>query len=260
LAATCGNIIYYNVSPAFKTRGRTFEIDDSILHLLAELTKVPAAFKAWRSQVLEAFSDNRFFYGPPSNAGEWRPIVQALVASDKERFPDLIAKISAASSANIFVNRELESLSKAISIRRLSYTIFCGEKNRYLVQLPAIQEKVVELLRAQVSDLVHSEVRQVCLSLSYYVPPADKHSQLPLMHCACVVPVQVYLCLRVLLCRIGNQHLSSFWPIILTELLRLYEQLMSEPSASSGEYLQLVLSACKFLDLLLVLQTEEFQM
>ena len=90
---------------------------------------------------------------------KWRAIVQALVSSDKERFPDLIAKISAAASANIFVNRELESLSKAMSIRRLSYTIFCGEKNRYLVQLPAIQEKVVELLRAQVSDLVHTEVR-----------------------------------------------------------------------------------------------------
>jgi hypothetical protein len=63
-----------------------------------------------------------------------------------------------------------------------------------------------------------------------------------------------------LLCRIGNQHLSSFWPIILTELLRLFEGLMHDPSTQSTEYLQLVLSACKFLDLLLVLQTEEFQM
>lgn len=63
-----------------------------------------------------------------------------------------------------------------------------------------------------------------------------------------------------MLCRIGNQHLSAFWPIILTELLRLFEGLMHDPSAQSTEYLQLVLSACKFLDLLLVLQTEEFQM
>ena len=158
LAATCSNIVYYNISPAFKTRGRSFEVDESVLLLLSELTKVPAAFKAWRATVLEVFSDNRFFGGPPSMAEAWRPIVQALLASDKERFADLVSKASATTSANIFVNRELESLSKAISIRRLSYTIFCGEKNRYLVQLPAIQEKVVELLRAQVSDLVHSEV------------------------------------------------------------------------------------------------------
>lgn len=161
LAATCSNIMYYQVSPSFKTRGRTFDVDESVLLLLGELTKVPAAFKAWRATVLEVFSDNRFFSGPPSTAAAWRPIVQALLASDKERFADMIAKVSAATSANIFVNRELESLSKAISIRRFSYTIFCGEKNRYLVQLPAIQEKVVELLRAQVSDLVHSEVSEI---------------------------------------------------------------------------------------------------
>lgn len=35
---------------------------------------------------------------------------------------------------------------------------------------------------------------------------------------------------------------------------------MHDSSALSTEYLQLILSACKFLDLLLVLQTEEFQM
>jgi len=32
--------------------------------------------------------------------------------------------------------------------------------------------------------------------------------------------VQVYLCLRVLFCRIDNQHLSGFWPVILAELVR----------------------------------------
>lgn len=124
---------------------------------------MPAALKSWRSQVLEVYNDNRFFYGSPSTAINWRSIVQALITSDKERFPELIHKISSSNSsaANIFINRELENLSKSISIRRLSYTIYCGEKNRYLTQLPAIQEKVVELLRANVSDLVHSEVRLV---------------------------------------------------------------------------------------------------
>lgn len=142
------------------TRYRSFEVDDAILELLSELTKVPAALKSWRSQVLEVYNDNRFFYGSPSTASKWKHIVQALITSDKERFPELIHRISTSTSsaANIFVNRELESLSKSMSIRRLSYTIFCAEKNRYLTQLPAIQEKVVELLRANVSDLVHSEV------------------------------------------------------------------------------------------------------
>ena len=188
LAATCANIVYYIVAPAFKTRSKALDVDDAILAVLSELTRVPAALKSWRTHVLEVFSDNRFFYGSPRISNQWRDIIQALVASDKERFADLISRISTATSANIFANREYESLTKAMAIRRLSYTILCGERNRYLAQLPAIQEKVVELLRVQVSDLVHSEV---------------------------------YLCLRVLLCRIDNQHLASFWPIILSELVSM---------------------------------------
>jgi hypothetical protein len=41
--------------------------------------------------------------------------------------------------------------------------------------------------------------------------------------------------------------------------LRLFETLLEERLSTAPEYLQLILSACKFLDLLLVLQTEEFQ-
>ena len=95
--------------------------------------------------------------------------------------------MTSASSANIFINRDLEALARALSLRRLSFAILAGEMNRYLAQLPAIQEKLVDLLRAPVGDLVHAEV---------------------------------YLCLRVLLLRIGNQHLASLWPVILTELVR----------------------------------------
>ena len=71
----------------------------------------------------------------------------------------LAAKISTASSANIFTNRELESLSRALSLRRLTYILLTGPKDRYLTQLPIIQEKVVDLLRSPVGDMVHAEVR-----------------------------------------------------------------------------------------------------
>lgn len=70
----------------------------------------------------------------------------------------VVAKISTVSSANIFTNRELESLSRALSLRRLTYTIFTGEQNRFLTQLPVIQEKLVDLLRSSVGDMVHAEV------------------------------------------------------------------------------------------------------
>ncbi|KAK4703671.1 hypothetical protein P7C70_g2546, partial [Phenoliferia sp. Uapishka_3] len=245
-AAVCSSMVYYIVNPSFKTRSKTFDIEPAVFDLLTEMAKNPATLKSWKAPVSDAFSDNRFFNAPPSSHEKWKPLVQALMASDKERLVELAgnvfsnnpnlrtfssvdsipAKISTVSSANIFTNRELESLSRALSLRRLTYTIFTGDKNRFLNQLPVIQEKLVDLLRSSVGDMVHAEV---------------------------------YLCLRVLFCRIGNHHLAGLWPVILTELLRLFESLVDKTVPNGSDLLQLVLSACKFLDLTLVLQTEEFQ-
>ena len=123
------------------------------------MSKNPQTVKAWRTQVSDAFADNRFFNAPPSANVRWKPLIQALMASDKERLVELTARISTAASANIFTNRELESLSRALSLRRLTYVLFTGDKDRYLTQLPLIQEKLVDLLRSPVGDMVHSEVR-----------------------------------------------------------------------------------------------------
>ncbi|SCV67868.1 BQ2448_5479 [Microbotryum intermedium] len=252
-AATCSNMVYYIIAPAFKTRSKTFDIEPAVFSLLHEMVKNPATVKAWKTMVGDAFGDNRFFNAPPTADAHWRPVVQALMASDKERLVEVIcesdlarwllaaltdsspprlapfpltAKISSVSSANIFTNRELENLSRALSLRRLTYVLFTGDKDRFLTQLPMIQEKVVDLLRSSVGDMVHAEV---------------------------------YLCLRVLFVRIGNQHLSGLWPTILTDLLRLFDSLVEHTVPDESDLLQLVHSACKFLDLTLVLQTEDFQ-
>ncbi|GAA5913260.1 Dop1p [Sporobolomyces salmoneus] len=223
--AACSNMVYYIVSPAFKTRAKSFEIDSAIFELLQEMVRATQASKAWRSTIADAFADNRFFNASPATNAQWKPLIRALMA-EKERLPDLIGKISTVSSANIFTNRELESLSRTLSLRRLTYALYTGEKDRFLTQLPIIQEKLVDLLRSSVGDMVHAEV---------------------------------YLCLRVLFCRIGNQHLAGLWPVILTELLRLFESLVDRKVPDKSDLLQLILSACKFLDLTLVLQTEDFQ-
>lgn len=75
---------------------------------------------------------------------------------------------------------------KAQNIRRLSFVLLASEKNHFLTQLPAIQEKLVDLLRNGGSPIVESEV---------------------------------YLCIRVLICRLSPHNLSSFWPVLLSELV-----------------------------------------
>ncbi len=77
-------------------------------------------------------------------------------------------------------------LLRSLNLRRLAYVLFTGEKNQFLIQLPTIQEKLVDTLRNVTAPIVQSEV---------------------------------YLCVRILLCRLSPHNLSSFWPVILTELV-----------------------------------------
>jgi len=149
------------------------------------------------------------------------------VETDKQFVTDLLTKMAAAPSTNIFASRETEMFLQNLSIRRLSYAVFTGERNQFLAQLPVIQERLVDVLRpGVVAPVVHSEV---------------------------------YLCMRVLLCRLSPHNLSSFWPVILTELFREFQQALASAPSDKSDELQLVLSTCKFLDLLVTLQTEEFQ-
>ncbi|WAQ81113.1 hypothetical protein PtA15_1A451 [Puccinia triticina] len=225
LQAVCTNIMYYLVTPAFKVRIRSSELDVTILNLLVEMTKHPAANRAWRAYVADSLSDPKFFNNSPELGRRWRPIIQALFNTDKERFTEMLSRLSTVPSANIFTNKEAEMVTRSMSLRRITYAIYAAEYNRFLVHLPSIQEKVVDLLRSSVGEIVHAEV---------------------------------YICMRVLLCRIANQHLGSFWPVILTELTRFFEGIV-ESVPDSPNMLALALSASKFLDLLLVLQTEDFQ-
>ncbi|KAL7419677.1 hypothetical protein Q5752_005591 [Cryptotrichosporon argae] len=223
VAGACSTISVGIVAPAFKQQ----RVDASILGILTEMTKIPAAVKSWRLLIGDAFNDQRFFRASPAQTSLWRPLIRALMDSDKERLGDLLGRIAAAPSANIFTNREQEMLVRSLNLRRLSFVLLAGPNNGQLTMLPSIQEKLVEILRTSVvSPRVHSEV---------------------------------YLCLRVLMCRISPQHLTNFWPVILAELLRVFETTMDNPPADGSEDLQLVLAACKFLDLLLVIQSEDFQ-
>ena len=172
------------------------------MEIIRELTKIAHALKAWRGPVIDLLNDNRFFTCHAEVGHKWKPVIKALFDTDKAAFPELlggvpiffhqicanqgVAKISTAPSSNIFTNREYEMLLRSLNVRRLSYALFTGEKNQFLVHLPIIQEKLVDLLKNVMTPIVQSEV---------------------------------YLCIRVLLCRLSSNNLTSFWPVLLTELV-----------------------------------------
>ncbi|KIK71711.1 hypothetical protein GYMLUDRAFT_33858 [Collybiopsis luxurians FD-317 M1] len=226
VSSACANIVYYIVSPSLKGRTKPMEVDSIVVRMVYEMSRMPFTFKAWRSPVTEMLNDSRVFNGLPEAAEAWKPIIRTIFDSDKTAFPELLSKISTAPSANIFTNREYEMLVRSLNLRRLSFVLLAGDKNHYLTVLPSIQEKLVDVLRNVTTPIVQSEV---------------------------------YLCIRVLLCRLSPNNLTSFWPVLLTELYRIFEQIMLNLPSDGSEDLPLVLAACKCLDLLIAIQTEEFQ-
>lgn len=162
------------------------ETDDVIVQMVRELARIPAALKSWRGPVTELLNSDRVFSSNSGAALQWKPIIKALYDTDKTAFPELLGKVATVPSANIFTNREYEMQLRALNLRRLSYVLFTGEKNHFLTQLPTIQEKLVDILKNVTTPIVQSEV---------------------------------YLCIRILLCRLTPHNLTSFWPVVLTELV-----------------------------------------
>lgn len=135
-----------------------FDVDSDVLGILQAMSKVPSSSKAWKGLVLDSFFDNRFFNMPPPASSRWSDILRSLLEHDRQVFQDILGKISSSPSGNIFANREYENITKSRHLRRLAYALYIGRKNDFLNQLPAIQEKLVEVLRVVTSPMVHSEV------------------------------------------------------------------------------------------------------
>jgi hypothetical protein len=69
---------------------KTALADNSVMGILAELTKIPAAAKYWKPIVSEALNDNRFFNSSPAASFNWKPLIKALVETDKQSVTDLL--------------------------------------------------------------------------------------------------------------------------------------------------------------------------
>ncbi|XP_054981445.1 protein dopey-2 isoform X1 [Sorex araneus] len=197
--------------------------------LLSSLSGYAYTKRAWKKEVLDLFLDPAFFQMDTSCV-HWKSIIDHLLTHEKTMFKDLMTMQS--SSLKLF-----SSLTqKAMLLKRQAFAVFSGELDQYHLYLPLIQERLTDNLR---------------------VGPTS------------TVAAQMFLFFRVLLLRISPQHLTSLWPIMVSELIQTFLQLeeelkeeeessrnsskpgrakapeaAGEPPASASVYL----SACKFLD------------
>ncbi|XP_054596555.1 protein DOP1A isoform X2 [Nothobranchius furzeri] len=231
------------------------------IQLLSSLSGYQYTRRAWKKEAFDLFMDHTFFQMDASCVSHWRAIIDHLMTHDKTTFRDLMTRVAVAqsSSLSLFTNRDAELEQRAMLLKRLAFTIYSSEVDQYQKYLPDIQERLVESLRLP---------------------------QVPILH------AQVFLFFRVLLLRMSPQHLTSLWPTMITELVQVFLLMEQELAAdeditrtsgpsvaglettysggngfstsyNSQRWLNLYLSACKFLDLALALPPEslpQFQM
>ncbi|XP_056245363.1 protein dopey-2 isoform X1 [Seriola aureovittata] len=214
--------------------------------LLSSLSGYAYTKRAWKKEVFELFMDPLFFTMDASCAPSWKSIIDHLLTHEKTMFKDLMSMQSG--SLKLFANVD----QKPMLLKRQAFAMFSGEIDQYHLYLPLIQERLTEALRMNPSPAVLA---------------------------------QMFLMFRVLLLRISSQHLTSLWPIMVTELIRIFARLekalqvdkdvsklakvvrgaleRNGPVNFSQAELDMYLSACKFLDTSLAFPPERmplFQM
>uniref|UniRef100_A0A6G1SL09 Protein pad-1 n=1 Tax=Aceria tosichella TaxID=561515 RepID=A0A6G1SL09_9ACAR len=185
------NSIMYYVNPYLKNHH--VHNSPSFLacsHLLSSISGYQYTRKAWRKDALELLLDPQFFQMDPPCLEHWRVIVDHLMTHDKTTFRDFLSRMSLNQSGGalkLFASRDQENEQRAQLIKRMAFILFCSERDQYHKYTPEIQEKLIESLRDNPSDLVQS---------------------------------QIMLCFRVLIIRSSAHLLTSLWPFVYTEMVQ----------------------------------------
>lgn len=228
------------IGPALRAKAFPDTFSKSTLSLLKELTRLPNNQKTWKKDVTDAFNDTRFFGSSVSLVQNgWLPLLKQWTITDKDRLPELLARITAPTTAGIVfgvgaTSARLEADRKTqLNLRRLATLILAAASDTFVTELPSILDKIVELLGATATSSPSSTTR-----------------------------AELYMVVRALVLKTSAIHLAPMWPVINAELNAAVSSVAaSDHSPVSEVYNNVsVLQACKLLDLLICVAPDDFQL
>lgn len=222
--------VWANVVPYLKAknaRNARFFLASS--QLLASMSSYSYMRPVWKKTTLDLLLDSGFFKMDHAALKQWLVVTDHLMTHDRTSFKDLLKSISYSPNASfsIMTSKEQEYEARAQALKRLTFVVFGSQLDQYNGQISDIQERLSDNLRVSQSPVIRSAV---------------------------------FLCVRVLLLRLRPHSLIGVWPIMVTELVhalsQLEQQLQSgeqEGAASSDQWMQLYVAACKLLETLCTL-------
>lgn len=222
--------------PALRSRSFPQTLDNNILALVQIMSKSQAHGKVWRKDVTEAFNDPRIFSSSLVVAEEgWLPVIAQLAVIDKALFSDMMARLTAPTTAGIMfgvgasaARTEADKLARS-NLRRVALLLLAGEEDHFAGSLSQLMIRIDELLTAT---------------------PATSPSS--------ITRGDLFLLLRAISLSLAQENLAAIWPTIDAEMRGLFDDLNKGKEANLTAYSHL--QGAKLLDLLLLLQPEEFQL
>jgi hypothetical protein len=228
------------IGPALRSKSFPDTVSKTMLTLLTELSRLPNNQKSWKKDLADAFNDPRFFASsiPLVHTG-WLPLLKQWTVADKERMPDLLGRLAPPTTAGIVfgvgaTSARLEADRKTqLNLRRAAALVLACGPDAFVADLPAITDKLTELLAATATSSPSSATR-----------------------------AEVYMLLRALVLRVDSVHLAPLWPVVNAELhAAIASVVAADHSAASDTYGNAsVMQACKLLDLLVCVAPDEFQL
>jgi len=226
------------IGPTFRAKAFPENVSRNTLDLLQGLTKISPGNKLLKKDIFDAFNDPKFFNTPLQLLREaWLPILAQWTQSDKERLPELLARLSAPTTAGIMFGvgatsaRQEADRKTQLTLRRIALLILASPEDAFTPNIPQVLEKVVELLTAT---------------------PASSPSS--------VTRTDVIVLLRAIILKTSPVHLASLWPVVNGELTSGLSALL--PDAPNKEHYNNagIIQTCKLLDELVVLDPDDFQL
>jgi hypothetical protein len=164
----------------------------SVSNILMNMSHYVYTRKAWKKYAWEQLFDVNFFHVDHCSLRSWKTIVGNMMINDKSlSLHDIMIRIHTVSTG-LFASKDNEYEQRAMLMKRLAFVVYSLDKDQSSRYLPEILERLTDLLKLPFTSILH---------------------------------VQILHFFRVLLVRISNRHIASFWPILITELLEIFLQL-----------------------------------
>ncbi|KAF9888217.1 hypothetical protein FE257_009212 [Aspergillus nanangensis] len=225
------------IGPLLRSRFFPNNLNNSFMGLLQHIAKAPSAAKFWKKDIAEAFNDPRFFGSHLDLVKDgWINLLRQWVLADRDRLSEILSRLPPPSTAGIMFGvgasaARLDADRKAqLNLRRIALLILCANSDYFAGELPALLQKLEDLLGATSSSSPSSTTR-----------------------------AEIFMVLRALALKTSTSTLAPFWPMVNTELQEAIAAIPTGPHQDVYNPYSL-LQACKLLDTLLVIAPDDFQL